>query len=89
MIEVTVDDFAVEGTQYVIGMAPCQIDLLTSLTGMVFAECWKRRETSEEEDPIHYIGRDDLRQAKRLAGRLIDLADLEEMNRADPGLDGE
>src|SRR6478752_1482529 len=34
LIEVTQDDFAHPGLQYVVGASPCQIDFLTSLPGL-------------------------------------------------------
>lgn len=84
LIEVTQDDFAHEGLQYVIGMEPCQVDFLTSLPGSPdFETAWKSRSTGSEGDiPVHFLGKDHLVSAKQTAGRLQDLADIEEINRA-------
>jgi hypothetical protein len=40
-----------------------------------------------EHSPIHYLGKADLIRAKQTAGRLQDLADIEEINRADGRID--
>lgn len=85
LIEITEADLAKEGTQFVIGRSPVQIDFLTSIPPLQFADCWKRRKTSRQEDfSMHYLGLDDLKTAKKHAGRLVDLADLEEMARTHP-----
>ena len=84
LMEVTQDDFAKEGLQYVIGVSPCQIDFLTSLPGTPdFETAWKSRATGTGEGiPIHFLGKADLIIAKQTAGRLQDLADIEEIQRA-------
>ena len=81
---VTQSDFATPGTQFNLGVAPCEIDFLTTIPGLEFASAWENKVTSSENDfPIHYLGKSDLILAKRTAGRLQDLADIEELNRAD------
>jgi hypothetical protein len=88
MIGVTQEDFATPGTQFNLGVAPCQIDFLTSIPGLEFAPAWENKVTSQEHDfPIHYLGKADLIRAKQTAGRLQDLADIEEINRADGRID--
>jgi len=70
----------------VIGMSPTQIDFLTSLPGFRdFETGWKSRTTIESGHgfPIHYLGKADLITAKKTAGRPQDLADLDELRRAD------
>jgi hypothetical protein len=83
LIEVTQDDFAHEGLQYVIGVSPCQVDFLTSLPGAPdFETAWNSRATGTGEGiPIYFLGKADLIAAKQTAGRLQDLADIEEINR--------
>ena len=85
LIEVTQDDFAHEGLQYVIGASPCQIDFLTSLPGIPdFDLAWKERSTASSGGvPIHFLGKSQLIAAKRNAGRPQDMADLDEIRRAD------
>ena len=83
MIEVTQDDFANEGLQYVVGVSPCQIDFLTSLPGAPdFEKSWEARSTHLTEGiNIHYLGKPDLITAKQTAGRPQHLADLDELSR--------
>lgn len=84
MVGVTENDFATPGTQFNLGVAPCEIDLLTTIPGLDFAPCWENRVTSQESGfPIYYLGKEDLIRAKQTAGRLQDLADIEEIRRAD------
>ncbi|NQX01321.1 hypothetical protein HQ447_11745 [bacterium] len=87
LVEVTQDDFTREGLQYVIGASPCQIDFLTSLPGMPnFESAWETRSTGKVDGiSIHYLGRADLVRAKQTAGRPQDLADLDELRRAEGG----
>ena len=84
LIEVTREDFAGPGLQYVIGVSPCQIDFLTSLPGFDdFDAAWANRCSAEADGiPIHFIGKTDLITAKTIAGRPQDLADLDELRRA-------
>jgi hypothetical protein len=85
-IEVTQDDSAHGGLQYVIGVSPCQIDFLTTLPGIPdFDEAWAERSTGSEGGiPIHFLGRSQLIMAKSNAGRPQDMADIDEIRRADP-----
>ncbi len=84
LIDVTPADFAKESFQYMIGRAPVLFDFLTSLPGQRFSTCWKNRVTDEGEGfPIHYLCKAALIKAKKLAGRPQDLADLDEIRRAE------
>lgn len=77
LIEVTQADLAVPGTQLMVGMPPCAIDLLTSCPPMVFAECWENRATVVDRGlTIQFMGKADLMIAKEATGRPQDLADL-------------
>lgn len=83
LIDVTPDDFARESFQYMIGRAPVLFDFLTSLPHLRFATCWKNHTIDMEEGfPIHFLGRKELIRAKKRAGRPQDLADLDELRRA-------
>jgi len=82
LIDVTPEDFANEGLQYMVGRSPVLFDFLTSLPGLVFADCWETKSTEEEEGfPIYYLGCDALIAAKTLAGRPQDLHDMSEIER--------
>ena len=86
LLNVTPADFAAESLQYMIGRAPVLFDFLTSLPGLAFSSCWKRRLTDESEGfPVFYLSKPDLIKAKTLAGRPQDLHDLEEIRRAEKG----
>lgn len=85
MIGLTKEDFAIPGTQFQLGVPPCAIDLLTTIPGLEFSSAWESRVTSMEDGiPILYLGKSDLIRAKQTAGRMQDLADIEELRRA-PG----
>ncbi len=75
-------DLTQSGVVYQIGMAPRRVDILTSLTGLTFAEAWASRVHGRlGEFACDFIGRDALIRNKRAVGRprdLADLADLEE-----------
>jgi hypothetical protein len=80
---VTQDDFTTPGTQFSIGVAPCKIDFLTTIPGLESHSAWENKVTSMENVfPIHYLGKSDHIRAKQTAGRLQDLADIEELRRA-------
>jgi hypothetical protein len=60
-----------------LGLSPRRIDILTSLSGVTFAEAWSSRVASELDGiPVNYIGKDALIRNKRALGRPRDLDDL-------------
>jgi hypothetical protein len=64
------------------GVAPVRIDVLMSISGVVFDEAWKRRtEAVFEGVRFPVIGLDDLVQNKRACARPKDLVDLEILER--------
>lgn len=74
------DDFAEPEVLYQIGLPPSRIDIMTSVTGLEFDEAWRNRITATFGDVVApVLGLDDMRRAKKAAGRLKDLADLEEL----------
>ena len=82
MLNLSPEDFTTPGTQLSLGVAPCEIDFLTTISGLDFESAWVNRVISEEEDfSIPYLGKTDLILAKQTAGRLQDLADIEELRR--------
>lgn len=75
-----VDDFAEPEVLYQLGLPPSRIDIMTSVTGLDFDAAWPKRILAtfgHVDAPV--LALDDLRTAKRAAGRLKDLADLEEL----------
>ncbi len=84
-INVTIEDFADTGLQYAVGNEPCMIDFLTSIPGLNFDECWESKiEAIDKTLKILFLNKQDLIKSKQVAGRLQDLADIEELNRANP-----
>lgn len=82
LIDVTQRDFEGESFQYMVGRAPVLFDFLTSLPGLQFDSCWHERTTDTSEGfAIHYLSKQSLIKAKKLAGRPQDLADLDDLNR--------
>jgi hypothetical protein len=83
LIDVSPQDFANEGLQYMVGRTPVIFDFLTSLPEMNFASCWENK-TSEQENGflVHYMGVADLIRAKTIANRPQDLMDISEIERA-------
>jgi hypothetical protein len=62
------------------GVNPNRIDILTSMTGLVFEEARARPVIVEIQSlPVPVLGREDLIRNKRAVGRPRDLADLAEL----------
>jgi hypothetical protein len=84
LVEVTATDFESEGLQFSVGVEPCSLDFLTTIPGLLFDEAWHNRIIDESFGfPVYYVGIHDMKIAKKTAGRLVDLADLEELERAE------
>ena len=63
---------------------PALSRVLTTIPGLVFNEAWENRVESDENGIfIPYLGKADLILAKQAAGRLQDLADIEEILKTD------
>ncbi len=86
LVGVTREDFENEGLQYVIGVSPSQIDFLTSLPcPYSFEDAWTAKSVGKVGDiPVYFLGKDELIIAKKIASRPQDLADIDELGRADP-----
>jgi predicted nucleotidyltransferase len=70
-----------------LGQAPRRIDLMTTIDGVRFDECWPRRErVSMDGLTLNLIGLADFATNKRATGRMKDLADLEALGLL-PGAD--
>ncbi len=80
LIDIEESDFAAEGTQYMIGVPPVALDFLTSLGELNFDKCWEHRVIDDIDGiPVAYLGRGELIESKRIAGRLQDQADLRKL----------
>jgi len=63
------------------GAPPLRIELLTSISGVDFDVCHRRRETLVVDAiEVAFISLADLRANKRAAGRAQDIADLEDLS---------
>ena len=68
-----------------LGYPPGRIDLLTSIDGVDFAECYPRRMTVPVDGvALNFIALEDFKTNKRAVGRHRDLADLEALEGVPP-----
>jgi hypothetical protein len=73
-----IEDFSQPDNVVQLGVAPDRIDIVTSLTGVSWAQIAKGRVTGTYGDvEVSYIGREEFVLNKRAVGRKKDLADLE------------
>jgi predicted nucleotidyltransferase len=65
-----------------LGYEPYRIDLLVDVEGIDFEKCFERREqTNLDGIEINFLSLEDLIIAKKMAGRLQDLADAEQLEK--------
>jgi hypothetical protein len=65
-----------------IGVPPLRIDIITAIDGVDFDAAWPNRVTTKfAGEPGHVLSIPDLITNKRAAGRLQDLADVEQLER--------
>lgn len=75
--ELAESDLATAETFFIMGRAPNQIDIITTIDGVDFEQAWKNRCDSHYGDvPVHFIGRDDLVANKSATGRPQDELDV-------------
>ena len=73
-------DFLVVDQIIQLGYPPNRIDLLTTLPGVDFDECYKGRVVVEVDGvTVNFIDLENLRKNKAASGRFQDLADLENL----------
>lgn len=79
-LQITVDDLTKENAIVQLGQPPLRIDLLMSIDGVRFDECYtNRKEESFDGIRMNFIGYHDLLKNKRASGRHRDLDDLENL----------
>ncbi|ACA98045.1 MULTISPECIES: DUF6036 family nucleotidyltransferase [Cyanophyceae] len=79
-LDLQTEDFATANQVIQLGYPPSRIDLLTSVDGIQFADCYDLRVPVEIEGTvIDFIDLENLRLNKRASGRWQDLADLENL----------
>lgn len=77
LAELRPEDLTEPETFFVMGRAPHQIDIITTIDGVSFEEAWQNRvDAAYGDEPTHYISKDDLVANKTAAGRPQDLADV-------------
>ena len=80
-LKLTPDRFLKPHKVFQLGNPPRRIDILTSPVGVEFDDCHLRRiEQTIDGVLIPFISLEDLKAAKRAAGRHQDLADLENLS---------
>jgi hypothetical protein len=77
-IGVDPSDLSAPGKMLQLGRPPQRIDILTSIDGVAFNDCYQRRlEFPIGGSPVPFIGLDELISSKLATGRHQDLADVE------------
>ncbi len=80
--DLTVADLATPDIVFQIGLPPRRIDILTSITGVTFAEAWPERvEATYGDVRFAVIGRRALIQNKLALGRPKDVLDVDLLRR--------
>src|SRR2546421_8512266 len=75
-------DLTVEDAWFQIGVAPVRVDVLMSIPGVTFEECWQRRlKDMFLGVPASFISREDLILAKEAAGRAQDKRDARRLRK--------
>ena len=73
-------DFLEAGTIIQLGYAPNRIDLIMGIPGVDFEESYAAREEEEIDGvKLNFIDLENLKKSKKAAGRLQDLADIENL----------
>ncbi len=75
--DISLEDLSQSHTVFQIGVSPCRIDILTSITGVDFDQAWENKiEIQVNELSFFCIGKQELIQNKNLLARPQDLADV-------------
>ncbi|MGZ9235657.1 MAG: hypothetical protein ACXW4E_09040 [Anaerolineales bacterium] len=74
------EDFLVTDQVIQLGYPPNRIDVISSVDGIIFEECYPLRvQTNIGDTQVDFIDLENLKKNKKSAGRLQDLADLENL----------
>ena len=80
-VDISAADLSAPNSVVQLGYPPARIDLLSSIDGVSFAECYSRRVVMRADGiDLPVIGVEDLRINKSATGRLKDLADIEALD---------
>ena len=78
--ELSAELFQKEDQVIRMGVPPIRIEVLTTISGVAFGECYSGRVEDELDGvPVKIISLEQLKKNKRASGRHQDLADLEEL----------
>jgi hypothetical protein len=78
MTEIAVEDFSSPGVVFQIGVVPQRIDILTTVSGIEFADAWPHRLIADLDGLLaNVLGRDHLLENKLASGRPKDLLDVD------------
>lgn len=79
-LPITAADLQQEGMVIQLGHPPLRIDLLTSIDGVNFDDCYTNRKVVGIDGlPVNFIGYHDLIKNKKASGRHQDLGDIENL----------
>ncbi len=79
-LEITINDLTTPEQTIQLGYPPIRINLITSIDGVIFEECYPDRIRVEDSGLfINVIDLENLKKNKRASGRAQDLADLENL----------
>ncbi len=79
-LDINISDFIKENSVVQLGFPPERIDIITSVDGLIFEDCWKEKKVViSEEISIDYISLHHLRINKTTSGRDKDLLDLKNL----------
>lgn len=82
-LDISIDDLSTPDMVIQLGVAPCRVDLVTSLSGVSFDEAWNDRVEHEcGGQVIPFMSKAMLIANKHATGRLRDLADIEALEQA-------
>jgi hypothetical protein len=80
-LDINIGDLLEENTIIQLGYPPNRIDLITSLSGLAFEDCYPKRVQVEiQRVQINFIDIENLAINKKATGRPQDLADLENLS---------
>jgi len=79
-LDIKTSDLTKEDSIIQLGYPPLRIDLLTSIDGVQFDDCYPNKKEIEMEGlPVQFIGYADLIKNKKASGRHQDLGDIENL----------
>ena len=79
-VDITLNDLTETDNVIQLGFPPNRIDILTSINGVAFDECWKERsEINVGGEKINFISLHHLKINKKETGRTQDKLDLENL----------